>query len=115
MIPDSVSGYCAAAIHACVAASTTDTLIEDVPTSIPNNNMYTILPETGHNPALLWMNVLYIVTKTTWQSSLRQKSVNACALYGIQVAIGLPFGFKQWQILQQKPLLLQLLYLVLLF
>jgi len=36
---DSVSGYCADATVFCVCASTTDTLIDDVPMSIPNNNM----------------------------------------------------------------------------
>src|SRR5580698_8607848 len=38
-IAASLSGYCALASTASVAASTTDTLIEEVPRSIPNNNM----------------------------------------------------------------------------
>jgi hypothetical protein len=39
MISDSVSGYCADATSFCVAASTTETLTEDVPRSMPKNNM----------------------------------------------------------------------------
>src|ERR1700754_4492406 len=36
---DSSSGYCADASAFCDAASTTETFIEDVPISIPSNNM----------------------------------------------------------------------------
>jgi hypothetical protein len=39
MISDSVSGYCAEQTICCDEASTTDTLIEDVPISIPSNNI----------------------------------------------------------------------------
>jgi hypothetical protein len=39
MIVVSSSGYCAEAMHCCVSASTIDTLIEEVPRSIPSSNI----------------------------------------------------------------------------
>src|SRR5688572_30341134 len=40
IIGDSDSGYWADALHCCVWASTTETLIEDVPTSIPRSSIW---------------------------------------------------------------------------
>src|SRR6185503_9728350 len=40
MIGASSSGYCAEATTFCAAASTTETFTDEVPISIPNNNIY---------------------------------------------------------------------------
>src|ERR1700679_3703800 len=63
MIGDSSSGYCAEAITFCDAASTTDTFIEDVPISIPNNNITALVYDSWFWPPIpgsfLTANLIY--------------------------------------------------------